>query len=60
LLKKENEKIWKFKDLLSKNCSLSDLKEMLEANQQNTKGGESTLLDRCSYGMVFGGNLDSI
>ena len=54
-LKKENENLWKFRDLLGKNCALSDLRYMLECNQQNTKGGESALIERCAYGMMFGG-----
>jgi hypothetical protein len=49
----ENKKLWKLKDELSR-MQNKVLKEMLELNDQNPKGGEADLAERCAYGMLFG------
>ncbi|EDO46812.1 predicted protein, partial [Nematostella vectensis] len=53
-LKEQSEAIWKIRDELKTNCSLSELREMLEDNEINPQGGETSVFDRCSDGMLFG------
>ncbi|KAM7430085.1 Poly [ADP-ribose] polymerase 1 [Porites harrisoni] len=53
-LKEQSKLLWKVRDDLQKNCSLPELREMLEDNGLSSQGGESSLLDRCSDGMTFG------
>jgi len=53
-LKEQSKLLWKVRDDLQKNCSLPELREMLEDNGLSSQGGESSLLDRCADGMTFG------
>lgn len=53
-LKEQSKLVWKIRDDLQKNCSLPELREMLEDNGLSSQGGESSLLDRCADGMTFG------
>lgn len=53
-MKKQNEMVWKLKDELKEHCSYEELKEMLELNNQPTKGATAKLIDRCADGMLFG------
>ncbi|KAG2641532.1 poly [ADP-ribose] polymerase 1-like isoform X2 [Panicum virgatum] len=53
-LKEQSDKLWKLKDELKKHVSTAELRDMLEANEQDTSGPERHLLDRCADGMLFG------
>ncbi|KAF8655156.1 hypothetical protein HU200_061293 [Digitaria exilis] len=60
-LKEQSDTLWKLKDELKKHVSTAELRDMLEANEQDTSGPERHLLDRCSIlfsdsadGMLFG------
>ncbi|CAH3168473.1 unnamed protein product, partial [Porites evermanni] len=53
-LKEQSKLLWKVRDDLKKNCSLPELRDVLEDNGLSSQGGESSLLDRCSDGMTFG------
>jgi len=53
-LEDEGKLLWDLKDKLKKNVPLKIVKEMLDLNGQSSKGGEQVLLERCSYGMLFG------
>jgi poly [ADP-ribose] polymerase len=55
LLREENEALWKIKDRLKREVSRPKfLKEILEYNNQSSKGGDSVLIDRIAEGMLFG------
>ncbi|KAK1412609.1 hypothetical protein QVD17_33994 [Tagetes erecta] len=54
LLEAQSNELWALKDDLKKHVSTSELKEMLEANNQDTSGSELDLRDRCADGMQFG------
>lgn len=53
-MKLQNKKLWALKDELRKNCTRDELKELLEFNSQQAKGGKMRLLDRCAECMLFG------
>lgn len=53
-LKEQNEKFWKIRDQLFTTCSNAVLRSMLEANNYDSTGGESKILDSCADGMMFG------
>ncbi|CAN6171745.1 unnamed protein product [Urochloa humidicola] len=53
-LKEQSDTLWKLKDELKKHVSTAELRDMLEANEQDTSGPERHLLDRCADGMLFG------
>ncbi|CAM8923131.1 unnamed protein product [Rhodiola kirilowii] len=46
--------LWALKDDFKKNVSAIELRQMLEANGQNSKGSELDLRERCADGMLFG------
>ncbi|XP_076905255.1 poly [ADP-ribose] polymerase 1-like [Bidens hawaiensis] len=54
LLEAQSKEFWALKDDLKKHVSTSELKEMLEANNQDSSGSELDLRDRCADGMLFG------
>ncbi|RCV10443.1 hypothetical protein SETIT_2G112900v2 [Setaria italica] len=45
-LKEQSDTLWKLKDELTKHLSTAELRDMLEANEQDTSGPERLLLDR--------------
>lgn len=53
-LKEQSDTLWKLKDELKSHVSAAELRDMLEANGQDTSGPERHLLDRCADGMLFG------
>lgn len=53
-LKLQNKKYWEIRDELYRNFANSFLKGLLEANDYDSSGGESKLLDRCADGLMFG------
>ncbi|OEL20577.1 Poly [ADP-ribose] polymerase 1 [Dichanthelium oligosanthes] len=53
-LKEQSDTLWKLKDELKKHVSAAELRDMLEANEQDTSGPERHLLDCCADGMLFG------
>ncbi|TVU39454.1 hypothetical protein EJB05_12874, partial [Eragrostis curvula] len=53
-LKEQSDLLWKLKDELKKHLSTAELRNMLEANEQDSSGPERHLLDRCADGMLFG------
>ena len=46
----QSEFLWKLRDDLQKNCSVGFLKELLEENRMNLRGGES---DVCACLFIF-------
>ncbi|KAJ0742482.1 putative NAD(+) ADP-ribosyltransferase [Helianthus annuus] len=54
LLEAQTKELWALKDDLKKHVSTSELREMLEANNQDSSGSELDLRDRCADGMLFG------
>ncbi|KAK9067559.1 hypothetical protein SSX86_011670 [Deinandra increscens subsp. villosa] len=54
LLEAQTKELWALKDDLKKHVSTSELKEMMEANNQDSSGSELNLRDRCADGMLFG------
>ncbi|XP_026400993.1 poly [ADP-ribose] polymerase 1-like isoform X2 [Papaver somniferum] len=53
-LEAQSKEIWAIKDDLKKHVATSELREMLEANEQDSAGSEFDLRDRCADGMLFG------
>ncbi|KAJ4805650.1 Poly [ADP-ribose] polymerase [Rhynchospora pubera] len=53
-LKAQSDMLWSIKDELKKMVSTAEMKEMLEANSQDSSGSEYDLRDRCADGMLFG------
>lgn len=53
-LESQSRAIWALKDDLKKNVSTSELREILEINNQDTTGSELDLRERCVDGMLFG------
>ncbi|KAK7336847.1 hypothetical protein VNO77_17397 [Canavalia gladiata] len=51
----QNKEFWTLKDDLKKNVTTPELREMLEANGQDSTGSELDLRDRCADGMMYGG-----
>ncbi|XP_024981698.1 poly [ADP-ribose] polymerase 1 [Cynara cardunculus var. scolymus] len=54
LLEAQAKELWALKDDLKKSVSTVELREMLEANNQDSSGSELDLRDRCADGMLFG------
>ncbi|XP_071738186.1 poly [ADP-ribose] polymerase 1 isoform X2 [Rutidosis leptorrhynchoides] len=54
LLEAQSKELWALKDDLKKHVSNAELREMLEANNQDSSGSELDLRDRCADGMLFG------
>jgi poly [ADP-ribose] polymerase len=53
-LKDQSQLLWSVRDMLSRNLSMAEMRELLTHNRQEIPSGESKLLDRCCDGMVFG------
>ncbi|KGN57935.1 poly [ADP-ribose] polymerase 1 isoform X1 [Cucumis sativus] len=53
-LEAQSKGLWKLKDDLKKHVTTSELREMLESNDQDSTGSELDLRDRCADGMMFG------
>lgn len=53
-LKKQADALWTIIDDLEKHVKTTELREMLEANDQNRIGSASVLMARCADGMHFG------
>lgn len=54
LLEEQTKALWAIKDNLKKHVTTADMREMLEANGQDSTGSESELRDHCADGMLFG------
>ncbi|KAK7284099.1 hypothetical protein RJT34_18838 [Clitoria ternatea] len=54
-LETQSKELWALKDNLKKHVTTAELREMLEANGQESTGSELDLRDRCADGMMFGG-----
>ncbi|CAL0310383.1 unnamed protein product [Lupinus luteus] len=54
-LESQSVEIWALKDNLKKHVTNAEMREMLEANGQDSSGSELDLRDRCADGMMFGG-----
>ncbi|XP_010522166.1 PREDICTED: poly [ADP-ribose] polymerase 1 [Tarenaya hassleriana] len=50
----QTRELWDLKDDLKKYVTTAELREMLEENEQSTKGSELDLRDQCADGMMFG------
>ncbi|KAK9281371.1 hypothetical protein L1049_004271 [Liquidambar formosana] len=53
-LEAQSKELWALKDDLKKHVTTVELREMLEANGQDSPGSELDLRDRCADGMLFG------
>ncbi|KAH0688354.1 hypothetical protein KY285_018923 [Solanum tuberosum] len=53
-LEAQTKALWALKDDLKKHVSTGELREMLEANDQESSGSELDLRDRCADAMHFG------
>ncbi|KAL5796559.1 hypothetical protein ACOSQ2_001379 [Xanthoceras sorbifolium] len=53
-LEAQTKELWALKDDLKQHVTTSELREMLEANGQDSTGSELDLRDRCADGMMFG------
>ncbi|XP_073033564.1 poly [ADP-ribose] polymerase 1-like [Primulina eburnea] len=53
-LEDQTKALWELKDDLKKHVTSSELREMLEVNDQDLKGSELDLRERCADGMLFG------
>ncbi|KAK6937822.1 Poly(ADP-ribose) polymerase, catalytic domain [Dillenia turbinata] len=53
-LEAQTKELWALKDDLKKYVTTTELREMLEANSQDSTGSELDLRDRCADGMLFG------
>lgn len=53
-LEAQTKALWALKDDLKKHVSIGELREMLEANDQESTGSELDLRDRCADAMLFG------
>ncbi|CAL5193723.1 unnamed protein product [Lathyrus oleraceus] len=54
-LEAQSKELWALKDDLKKHVTTAEMREMLEANDQDSTGSELDLRDRCADGMMFGG-----
>ncbi|XP_019456536.1 PREDICTED: poly [ADP-ribose] polymerase 1 isoform X1 [Lupinus angustifolius] len=54
-LETQSIELWALKDNLKKHVTNAEMREMLEANGQDSSGSELDLRDRCADGMMFGG-----
>lgn len=53
-LEAQMKELWALKDDLKKHVTTAELREMLEANGQESTGSELDLRDNCADGMMFG------
>ncbi|KAG8389232.1 hypothetical protein BUALT_Bualt02G0207400 [Buddleja alternifolia] len=53
-LEMQSRALWALKDDLKKHVTTSELREMLEGNDQDSRGSELDLRERCADGMFFG------
>ncbi|KAK4784448.1 hypothetical protein SAY86_018816 [Trapa natans] len=53
-MESQSKEIWNLKDDLKKHVVTAELREMLNANGQDSAGSELDLRDRCVDGMLFG------
>ncbi|XP_048337120.1 poly [ADP-ribose] polymerase 1 isoform X1 [Ziziphus jujuba] len=53
-LEAQTKELWALKDELKQHVTTAELREMLEANGQDSTGSELDLRDRCADGMMFG------
>jgi hypothetical protein len=53
-LETQTKELWALKDDLKKHVTTAELREMLEANGQDSAGSELDLRERCADGMMFG------
>ncbi|XP_020247159.1 poly [ADP-ribose] polymerase 1 isoform X2 [Asparagus officinalis] len=53
-LKEQTNALWEIKDGLKKNVTTAMLRQMLEANDQDSGGSDNDLRERCADGMLFG------
>ncbi|KAF8392235.1 hypothetical protein HHK36_022577 [Tetracentron sinense] len=53
-LEAQTKELWALKDDLKKHVTAAELREMLEANGQDSAGSEHDLRDHCADGMLFG------
>lgn len=53
-LEAQTKELWALKDDLKKHVTTAELREMLEANDQDSTGSELDLRDHCADGMMFG------
>lgn len=54
-LEAQSKDLWALKDDLKKHVTTAEMREMLDANGQDSTGSELDLRDRCADGMMFGG-----
>ncbi|OAY84085.1 Poly (ADP-ribose) polymerase 1 [Ananas comosus] len=52
-LKEQSDALWKIKDELKKHVTVAELREVLEANDQDSAGSEYDLRDRCSSAIFY-------
>ncbi|OWM75258.1 hypothetical protein CDL15_Pgr023779 [Punica granatum] len=50
----QSKELWALKDDLKKHVTTAELREMLDANGQDSTGSELDLRDHCADGMLFG------
>ncbi|KAM1539365.1 hypothetical protein FF1_004080 [Malus domestica] len=53
-LEAQTKELWALKDDLKKHVTNAEMREMLEANDQDSTGSEHDLRERCADGMMFG------
>ncbi|KAL8170322.1 hypothetical protein V2J09_022126 [Rumex salicifolius] len=53
-LEAQTKELWALKDDLKKHVGTAELRKMLDANDQDSTGGEQALRDCCADGMLFG------
>ncbi|TQD73446.1 hypothetical protein C1H46_041032 [Malus baccata] len=53
-LEAQTKELWALKDDLKKHVTNAEMREMLEANDQDSTGSELDLRERCADGMMFG------
>ncbi|OVA13922.1 BRCT domain [Macleaya cordata] len=53
-LEAQSKELWAIKDDLKKHVTTPEMREMLEANDQDLAGSEFDLRDHCADGMLFG------
>uniref|UniRef100_A0A1D1YCL5 Poly [ADP-ribose] polymerase n=1 Tax=Anthurium amnicola TaxID=1678845 RepID=A0A1D1YCL5_9ARAE len=53
-LEQQSNALWALKDELKKHVTTLEMREMLEANGQDSAGSEYDLRERCADGMLFG------
>ncbi|XP_078440531.1 poly(ADP-ribose) polymerase 2 [Wolffia australiana] len=53
-LKLQSNQLWAIKDELKRHMTNAEIREMLDANGQDSSGSEYDLRERCADGMLFG------